>query len=66
MIEHNSDAMMDVRIRTTLVELGSAVVRPAAGIAYSAERMSETRAAAGQELVDRITAELDPRGVLAA
>ena len=23
MIEHNSDAMMDVRIRTTLVELGS-------------------------------------------
>jgi LacI family transcriptional regulator len=28
MIEHNSDAMMDVRIRTTLVELGSVMVRP--------------------------------------
>ena len=27
MIEHNSDAMMDVRIRTTLVELGSVVTR---------------------------------------
>ena len=27
MIEHNSDAMMDVRIRTTLVELGSVAVR---------------------------------------
>jgi LacI family transcriptional regulator len=27
MIEHNSDAMMDVRIRTTLVELGSVTVR---------------------------------------
>lgn len=29
MIEHNSDAMMDVRIRTTLVELGSVVTRTA-------------------------------------
>ena len=27
MIEHNSDAMMDVRIRTTLVELGSVADR---------------------------------------
>ena len=27
MIEHNSDAMMDVRIRTTLVELGSVAAR---------------------------------------
>jgi LacI family transcriptional regulator len=27
MIEHNSDAMMDVRIRTTLVELGSVTTR---------------------------------------
>ncbi|MEO6526928.1 MAG: LacI family DNA-binding transcriptional regulator [Gemmatimonadaceae bacterium] len=27
MIEHNSDAMMDVRIRTTLVELGSVAIR---------------------------------------
>ncbi len=30
MIEHNSDAMMDVRIRTTLVELGSVATRVAA------------------------------------
>ena len=29
MIEHNSDAMMDVRIRTTLVEMGSVVTRTA-------------------------------------
>jgi len=29
MIEHNSDAMMDVRIRTTLVELGSVATRSA-------------------------------------
>ena len=29
MIEHNSDAMMDVRIRTTLVELGSVATRTA-------------------------------------
>jgi len=69
--ERQSAALGRVRfppgeLADTLVELGSAVVRPAAGIAYSAERMSETRAAAGQELVDRITAELDPRGVLAA
>jgi hypothetical protein len=27
MIEHNSDAMMDVRIRTTLVEMGSVATR---------------------------------------
>ena len=29
MIEHNSDAMMDIRIRTTLVELGSVATRTA-------------------------------------
>jgi LacI family transcriptional regulator len=28
LIEHNSDAMMDVRIRTTLVEMGSVATRP--------------------------------------
>ena len=27
MIKHNSDAMMDVRIRTTLVEMGSVADR---------------------------------------
>ncbi len=31
LIEHNSDAMMDVRIRTTLVELGSVATRVPAG-----------------------------------
>jgi glycolate dehydrogenase FAD-binding subunit len=50
----------------TLVELRSAVVRPAAGIAYTAERMDDAGPVAGQALVDRIAAELDPRGVLAA
>jgi DNA-binding LacI/PurR family transcriptional regulator len=31
LIEHNSDAVMDVRIRTTLVEMGSVSTRTAAG-----------------------------------
>jgi len=43
-----------------------AVVRPTAGIAYTAERTIETDPVPGQALVDRIAAELDPRGVLAA
>ena len=38
MIEHNSDAMMDVRIRTTLVELGSVATRN-----EPAKRRAETR-----------------------
>ena len=46
--------------------LGQAVVRPAAGVAYVAERVDEAGPPAGQALVDRIAAELDPRGVLAA
>jgi glycolate oxidase FAD binding subunit len=46
--------------------LGQAVVRPAAGIAYTVERAGEAGPTAGQALVDRIAAELDPRGVLAA
>ncbi len=49
-----------------LAGLGEAVARPAAGVAYTAERADEAGARAGQALVDRITAELDPRGVLAA
>jgi glycolate oxidase FAD binding subunit len=49
-----------------LAELGDAVVRPAAGIAYTAEPADETGPISGQTLVDRIAAELDPRGVLAA
>jgi glycolate dehydrogenase FAD-binding subunit len=46
--------------------LGPAVIRPAAGIAYTEERTDEAGPPAGQALVDRIAAELDPRGVLAA
>jgi len=49
-----------------LAGLGDAVVRPTAGIAYTAERTVETDPVPGQALVDRIAAELDPRGVLAA
>ena len=46
--------------------LGQAVVRPAAGVAYTVERANAAGPPAGQALVDRIAAELDPRGVLAA
>jgi glycolate oxidase FAD binding subunit len=49
-----------------LAQLGDAVVRPTAGIAYTAERTVETGTIPGRALVDRIAAELDPRGVLAA
>ena len=49
-----------------LAGLGNAVVRPAAGIAYTDEQEGETDPVQGQALVDRIAAELDPRGVLAA
>jgi glycolate oxidase FAD binding subunit len=49
-----------------LDRLGPAVIRPAAGVAYTAERADTTGPQAGQALVDRIAAELDPRGVLAA
>src|SRR5262245_56048285 len=49
-----------------LAELDAAVVRPAAGVAYTAGRTAETGRLPWQALVDRIAAELDPRGVLAA
>ena len=49
-----------------LAALGDAVVRPAAGIAYTAEHEAAMDPPQGQALVDRIAAELDPRGVLAA
>ena len=49
-----------------LAGLGRAVVRPAAGVAYTVERADEAGPPPGQALVDRIAAELDPRGVLAA
>ena len=49
-----------------LAGLGDAIARPTAGIAYTARRTVETDPVPGQALVDRIAAELDPRGVLAA
>jgi glycolate oxidase FAD binding subunit len=49
-----------------VAQLGPAVIRPAAGIAYTVERADEARPPAARALVDRIAAELDPRGVLAA
>ena len=54
-------------LASTLAGLDEAVVRPAAGVAYSATSVAASDAtAAWQPLVDRIAAELDPRGVLAA
>jgi glycolate oxidase FAD binding subunit len=55
------------RLRETLAELDEAVVRPAAGVAYTpsgSEPQSADRALA--PLVERIRRELDPNGVLAA
>ena len=54
-------------LASTLAGLTEALVRPAAGIAYSATSVaSSDTTAAWRPLVDRIAAELDPRGVLAA
>jgi glycolate oxidase FAD binding subunit len=54
-------------LASALAGLDEAVVRPAAGVAYSATSVASSDAtAAWRPLVDRIAAELDPRGVLAA
>jgi glycolate oxidase FAD binding subunit len=55
-------------LEPTLGELDEAIVRPAAGIAYAKRPIPNERVAQGgwQQLVERIAAELDPRGVLAA
>ena len=53
-------------LAATLAGLDEAVVRPAAGIAYAAREQDEPDIAPGRSLVDRIAAELDPHGVLAA
>ena len=54
-------------LASTLAGLTEAVVRPAAGVAYSATSVASSDAtAAWRPLVDRIAAELDPGGVLAA
>jgi len=56
------------RLGETLAELRDAIVRPAAGVAYTAdERPSSTVSQGGSDrLVERIRSELDPNGVLAA
>lgn len=53
-------------LAATLAELGQAVVRPAAGVAYVPEEIAAEPDAAVERLFGRIQAELDPRGVLAA
>ena len=55
-------------LEPTLGELDEAIVRPAAGIAYAKQPTPNERVEQGgwQQLVERIAAELDPRGVLAA
>ena len=55
----------------TLAHLSEAVVRPASGVAYTRNTPSDTVSqgssdAALDRLLDRIAAELDPQGVLAA
>jgi hypothetical protein len=56
-------------LESTLASLGQAIVRPAAGIAYTRERDASYRRLqaeiVGHDLLaDRIKRELDPRGTL--
>ncbi|MGI8886434.1 MAG: FAD-binding oxidoreductase [Gaiellaceae bacterium] len=56
-------------LEETLAELGDAVVRPASGVAYSADDGPSNRLFQGaieERLVQRIRRELDPNGVLSA
>jgi len=56
-------------LEKTLTELRDAVVRPAAGIAYSGDDVPSNRLLQGEIerlLIERIRRELDPNGVLAA
>jgi glycolate dehydrogenase FAD-binding subunit len=50
----------------TLAGLAEAVVRPASGVAYTHEASSDTVSEGQQRLLERIRAQLDPGGVLAA
>jgi FAD/FMN-containing dehydrogenase len=54
------------RLDETLGDLTDAVVRPAAGLAYTAASMPVTTSDSATRLIERIARELDPRGVLAA
>jgi hypothetical protein len=49
-----------------LVELDDAVVRPAAGVAYTGELSDAPSADVVERLVAALRTQLDPRGVLAA
>jgi glycolate oxidase FAD binding subunit len=50
-----------------LAGLSAAIVRPAAGVAYTTDPVSQNGVDPGvRQLLDRIAAELDPNGVLAA
>jgi glycolate oxidase FAD binding subunit len=55
------------RLRETLADLDEAVVRPAAGVAYSVSNsLLQTSDERADALVERIRREFDPNGVLAA
>ena len=57
------------RLGETLAELREGVVRPAAGVAYSADDVPSDTVSQGETerlLLERIRRELDPRGVLSA
>ena len=56
------------RLGETLAALGDAVVRPSAGVAYTAaDQPSDTVSQGGiHQLVERIRREFDPNGVLSA
>jgi glycolate oxidase FAD binding subunit len=53
-------------LRATLAGLDEAVVRPAAGVAYTHAPPSDTASQGHERLVEAIRAQLDPNGVLAA
>ncbi len=54
------------RLGDALAGLDEAVVRPAAGIAYTPSEQAPVENEAARALVERIARELDPHGVLSA
>jgi hypothetical protein len=52
------------RLGEALARLDEAVVRPAAGIAYTPSEQAPVENEAAHALVERIARELDPHGVL--
>jgi glycolate dehydrogenase FAD-binding subunit len=53
-------------LAATLEQLDDAIVRPASGVAYVSEQMTQELDAPAARLVDAIRRQLDPQGVLAA